>query len=133
MIVGDEGPAVVLSAETAYWLERICKVSSLRQRLRDGSHQRVSVELLELRRVAMSFDPTRLPATAEVGSGSAEVAAGLESREWLSVGEAADLLGIGERAVRLACSQDRLDAEQVGGRWRITRQALEDFKATRVA
>lgn len=133
MIVGENGPAVVISAETAYWLERICKVSSLRQRLRDGRHQLVSQELLELRRVAMSFDPAQLPASAEVGRGFAEVATGLKQREWLTVAEAADLLNIGARAVRLACSEDRLDAERVGGRWRISRQALENFKAARAA
>ncbi|MCM0618748.1 helix-turn-helix domain-containing protein [Nocardioides bruguierae] len=133
MIVGEQGPAVVISAETAYWLERICRVSSLRQRLRDGQHQAVSQELLDLRRVAMTFDPALLPQTAAVGSDSAEAATGLEQQEWFTVSEAADRLGMGERGVRLACSEDRLDAEQVAGRWRISREALENFNAARAA
>jgi len=131
VIVGTDGPAVVLSAETAYWLEKLCKVSTLRMRLRDGRHVRVSQELLDLRQAAMSFDPTQLPTDAAVGSRSAEEARWLEQRDWWSVAEAADSLGIGERAVRLACSQDRLDAERVGGRWRITQTALNDFKTGR--
>lgn len=122
------GSAVVISAETAYYLERICKVAALRQRLRDGRHPLVSQELLDLRTVAMSFDPASLPADAAVGSDPAEVAT-----EWLSVAEAADLLGMGQRGVRLACQQDRLDAEQVGGRWQISREAVHNFRAARAA
>lgn len=127
MIIGEQGPAMVLSAETAYWIETILKPARLRQRLRDGRHQQVSQELLDVRRLAMGFDPTRLPAEAEVGRGSAEVGRGLD--QWLSVPEVADLLGLGDRAVRLACDEDRLEAEKVGGRWRIHRKAVQDFKA----
>jgi excisionase family DNA binding protein len=47
---------------------------------------------------------------------------------WVSVTDAADLLNIGDRAVRLACQQGRLDGELVSGRWRIRRQAIDDFK-----
>jgi excisionase family DNA binding protein len=126
MIVGQDGPAVVLSAETAYWLETVCRVSALRMRLRDGRHQQVSQELLDLRHVAMSFDPSRLPENAEVGRTYAEVRR--DSDRWMSVADAADLLDIGDRAVRLACQQGRLDGELVRGRWRIRRQAIEDFK-----
>ncbi|WP_137292017.1 helix-turn-helix domain-containing protein [Nocardioides dongxiaopingii] len=129
MIVGRGGPAVVLSAETAYFLETFCKheVSRLRVRTR-GLHQRVAEELLELRRVAMEFDPQALPGDAAVGSDLAEV-----GPEWISVAVAADLLGMGDRGVRLACQQDRLDARQVGGRWQISREALEQFKTARAA
>jgi excisionase family DNA binding protein len=131
VIIGEHRPAMVLSAETAYWIEVILKPARLRQRLRDGRHQLVSQELLELRRLAMTFDPTQLPEKAEVGRDCAEVGPGFE--QWLSVAEAADLLYIGERAVRLACGEDRLDADKVGGRWRVSRQAVEDFKAARAA
>lgn len=133
MIVGQDGPAVVLSAETAYCLERFCsrEVSRLRVRTR-GVNQHVAEELLELRRVAMGYDPTRLPQNAAVGSDSAEVATGLE-HGLMRVAEVADRLGLSERAVRLACSQGRLEAEQVGSRWQITRQALHDFEAARAA
>ena len=132
MIVGQHGPAVVLSAETAYYLETVCKVAALRQRLRDGRHPQVSQELLHLRHVAMRFDPARLPQNPEVGSESAEVDPALD-QGLMTVAEVADLLGIGERAVRLACAEDRLDAEQVGGRWQITRDAYENFKTARAA
>lgn len=37
----------------------------------------------------------------------------------MSTFEAAERLGISDRAVRLACSTRRLPATQVGGRWRI--------------
>ena len=128
MIIGNGGPAVVISAETALLLERFCKVTELRVRLR-GRNPRVAQELLDLRHVAMQYEEPALP-EAEVGF--AEVAAELDQR-LMSVAEVADLLGLTDRAVRLACSQERLEAQQVGGRWRITREAYEEYRAARAA
>ncbi|WP_419144872.1 helix-turn-helix domain-containing protein [Microbacterium binotii] len=42
---------------------------------------------------------------------------------------AADLLGIGERAVRKAISGGALPAENVGGRWLIDREDVEQYRA----
>jgi hypothetical protein len=47
--------------------------------------------------------------------------------------EAADLLGLTDRAVRLACEQQRLRGEQVDGRWRIARIDVETFAGERQA
>lgn len=131
MILGEGGPAVVISAETAYWLERICKVTALRQRLRDGRHQQVSIELVELRRVALSYDPGRLPVSAEGGRRFAEVAE--DSEVMMTVAEVADSLSLTDRAVRMACQQGRVEAERIGGRWLISRAAFENYRAARAA
>lgn len=131
-LIGQDGPAVVISAETAYWLERVCKVSALRQRLRDGRHARVSQELLDLRTAAMSFDPSRL---AQVESDFSQVDPGSDQGLLLSVAEVADLLGLTAQAVTLACREGRLEAQQVGPRhpWRITREAFENYRAAGAA
>lgn len=129
-LIGTNGPAVVISAETAYYLEKLTDgaVSRLRVRAR-GANQRVGQELLEIREAAMRFT---LPALPEVKADSAEVAR--DSEQWLSVIEVADLLGLTDRAVRLACSEGRLEAQQDDARrWRITRQAYEHYRAARAA
>lgn len=128
MIVGKDGAAVVISAETAYYLEKLCNVTQLRVRLR-GRLPAVGQELLDLREVAMTFDPQRLP---EAEAGFAEVDPG-STQGLMSVVEVADSLCLTDRAVRLACQEGRLEAERVGSRWRISRQALENYRATRVA
>ena len=131
-LIGVDGPAVVISAETAYWLEKLCKVSLLRQRLRDGRHPQVSNELLDLRRGAMTFDPARLSLAAQVESGLTKADSQLD-QGLLSVAEVADLLDLTGAAVRLACREGRLEAEQVGRRWQITREACANFRAARAA
>ncbi|MGY1452664.1 helix-turn-helix domain-containing protein [Streptomyces sp. SS8] len=50
---------------------------------------------------------------------------------WLSTTEAAGLLGITDRAVRLAIASGRLDAENIGGRWRVSREAVAHYQAAR--
>lgn len=128
MIVGQTGMGLVISAETAYLIETLGDMKKLRARVR-GRYPHISQELLDLRTVAMSFDPQRLP-EAEVDF--PEVAAESEAG-WLSSQRAADLLGMTDRGVRLACSEGRLEAEQVGKRWRISQEAYQAFKAARAA
>ena len=128
MIIGQTGLGLVISADTAYLLETFGDIKRLRQRIR-GRYPNVSQELLDLRTVAMSYDPERLP-EAEVDS--AELAAQSEV-DWLSPQRVADLLGISDRAVRLACSQGRIDAQQVGSRWRISEEGYRAYRAARAA
>ncbi len=52
---------------------------------------------------------------------------------WLSSTEVADQLGIGSPAVRLACREGRLPAQLVDGRWRISREDFEHWRAARKA
>ncbi|MGC0271727.1 helix-turn-helix domain-containing protein [Pseudactinotalea sp. Z1739] len=46
----------------------------------------------------------------------------------MTTGQAASLLGIGERAVRQAIQRGRLPAVRVGGRWVIEREDLEQYR-----
>lgn len=127
VIVGATGPAVVLSAETAAFLEQHAGLSALRVRTR-GVRPVVAAELAEIRDVAQLY---RAPALAEAEAGSPEADPDLD--EWLGTVKVADLVGISDSAVRLACRQGRLRAHQVGGRWQCDRAAVEEFRAARAA
>jgi excisionase family DNA binding protein len=131
MIAGVDGPVVVLSAETAFILEQRFKSEMARLRVAArGRNLRVAQELLDLREAAMRFAPSgsvvpELEPVADV--------IGASSGQWLSPVEVADLLGLSDRGVRKACASGRLEAEQDRGRWQISRQAVEDYRAARSA
>lgn len=131
MIAGKNGVVLVLSAETAYYLEHFCEITRLRVRMR-GRNPKVGQELLDLRQAAMSFDPRALPSAAETEAGFSETVA--ESDQWLTPLEAADQLDLTDRRVRQMCDSGEIaGAEKVGGRWRISREGLDDYKAARAA
>ena len=70
--------------------------------------------------------------TSDDGSESAalpEVAPQLASV--INAMQASVLLGVTDRAVRLAIAGGKLPAQQVGGRWQIDRQDVERYRATR--
>jgi excisionase family DNA binding protein len=50
---------------------------------------------------------------------------------WMTTAEVADLLYLSDRAVRMACKNGRLRADQIDGRWRISREDFEHFRAAR--
>jgi excisionase family DNA binding protein len=127
MLVGIEGPGVVISARTAAWLERYAGLTSLRVRVR-GTDPDISRQLEEIRYAAMAW---RGSATGS------QVAAGAEpptqSGVWLTSGQAASLAGVSSRAIRKAISTGRLSATAVDGRYRISREDLEHYRAARAA
>ena len=70
--------------------------------------------------------------TSDRGSDSAatpEVAPSLAAV--INAMQAADLLGVTDRAIRLAIVGGKLPAQQVGGRWQINREDVERYRATR--
>lgn len=58
---------------------------------------------------------------------------GEQSSQWVNTSTAATLLGITDRAIRKAIDEKRLTAQQVDGRWRITREDVEHYRAARAA
>lgn len=56
-----------------------------------------------------------------------------ESKQWMSTGQVASHLGITDRAVRMAITRSALKATQVAGRYRITREDMEHYRAARAA
>ena len=120
-LIGTEGPAVVLDARTCAWLERYAALSSLRVRVR-GTDPSISKQLEEIHQAALSWGS----ATGTEVATQPEPAAG---SQWLSTTEAADLLGIGPRAVVKAIARGALPGTRVGNRWRVSREDVQHYRA----
>jgi len=121
---GVEGAVAVVPARVAAWLDARLNLSQVRQAVR-GNDPEVDNVLLALRLVAMTW-----PASAH-GSEARKSPEIAPPCAWVGTRHAADRLGITERAVRQAIETQRLPAEQVDGRWRITRDDIEHYRAAR--
>ncbi|PJJ58573.1 excisionase family DNA binding protein [Mumia flava] len=124
-LVGFEGPAVVVPARVAAVLERYADLTSLRVRTR-GVDPEASAVLEALRAAAMSW---RASATGSAGDTEAEP--GTDSQQWLSTTEAARVIGVSSRAIRMAIARGGIPAQSVGDRYRISREDVEHFRAGR--
>jgi len=124
-VLGADGIAAIVPARVAAWLDSRLNLTQVRGQVR-GRDAEVDAVLVALRLAAMSW---RASAT---GSGEAPTPE-VEASSWVGTRQAADLLGIGDRAIRLAIAEQRLAAHNVGGRWRITREDIEQFRAARRA
>lgn len=121
---GVQGAVAVVPARIAAWMDARLNLSQLRQEVR-GHDPEVDAVLLALRLVAMTW-----PASAH-GSEARQLPEVDPPCAWVGTRQAADRLGITERAVRQAIETRRLPAEQVDGRWRITRDDVEHRRAAR--
>ena len=124
---GDGANAIVIvPARVAAWLATRTRLSEVRISAR-GTDPEVYAVLAALHRGALgwraSVTGSEAPPPPEVPSPS----------RWMSTTQASGLLGITDRAVRLAISEGRLPAQQVAGRWRITREDVEHYRAARSA
>lgn len=125
-LIGTHGPAVVLDARACAWLERYAGLTGLRVRVR-GTDPEISRQLEEVRVAAMSW---RGSATGSERDAEPELAA---QSEWLSTGQVAKELMVTDRAIRKAIREGRLTATEIGGRYRISREDLEHYRAARAA
>jgi excisionase family DNA binding protein len=125
---GLDGPIVIVSAIVAKRLLTSCGLQRWHAAHR-GENRELDAVLVALKVVASA------PGSATGAGNGTALDVSVLSRAPLiwTVGshEAADLLGIGQRAVRRACSERRLDAQRVGGRWLIANNDLERFRAAR--
>ncbi|MDP9466822.1 MAG: helix-turn-helix domain-containing protein [Actinomycetota bacterium] len=126
------GPVVVVTARVAAWLDAR-GLSALRVNAR-GVDAEVDAVLAALHYAALSWRTSLTSAQPEVEPEVAGPDVGdAPGLAWVSSTQAADLLGITDRAVRLAMESGRLPAEKVDGRWRVAREDLEHFRAGRRA
>lgn len=118
------GPGVYLPARICAALERLADLPRIRVQHR-GTDPELDTVLGDIRTAAAKWRATATgsphppPPEADASSG------------WLSTTRAAEILGVTDRAIRLAITEHRLHAQQVDGRWRITREDLEHFRASR--
>ncbi|MBT2501421.1 helix-turn-helix domain-containing protein [Curtobacterium sp. ISL-83] len=122
-LLGDDGPVAVIPGRVARLIERVFPdIKDLRIAAR-GSDYSTYQALDALHRAALAW---RTTATGKAQEPERESA---RRSLWMSSTQAAAYLHIGERAIRVACAQQRIPAEKVDGRWRISVIDLENYKA----
>ncbi len=120
------GGNVIVPERVAAWLLRYTNLDRARTTMR-GADPEVDAVLMALRYGGIHW---RDSVTGSVKAPEPEVAAPCQ---WMSTTQAADLLQITSRAVRLAITGQRLKADQIDGRWRIAREDVEHYRAARAA
>lgn len=127
---GLDGPTVTVPARVAALLLRRTDLGAYARDHR-GEDPETDQVLVALRLAAAAW-----LAAAGSDCGPSLVADGAveaSSARQLSTGHAAKLLGITERSVRRAVTQGRLRATPLGGRWVLTPEDVEHFRAQRAA
>lgn len=122
---GPHADIVIIPARVAAWLDSQAHLSDLRVKVR-GNDPEVDNVLAALRLAALSW---RTSATGSDPRQEPEV----EQPSVMSTTQVADQLGVTDRTVRLAITEKRLEASQVAGRWQITRESFEHYRAARNA
>ena len=121
-----EGPTcvVVVPARVAAWIAGRTALKGARISAR-GDDPEVYAVLAALHRAALTW---RTSATGSPTPPEPEVAT---PSKWMSATQAANRLGVTDRAIRTAIATQRLPAENVDGRWRITTENIEHYRAAR--
>jgi len=120
------GAVVVVPARVAAWLVARAQLDGLRTEVR-GADPEVDSVLIALTVSAMHW---RTSATGSAHAPEPEVG---RRSSWMNTTEASDHLHVTSRAVRLAIADGRLPADRVDGRWRISRENVEHYRAGRRA
>ncbi|WIB16278.1 helix-turn-helix domain-containing protein [Curtobacterium sp. MCPF17_050] len=132
LVHGTAGPVVIVSGRVAAFLGRYAGLDDFRVQNR-GRDAEVDETLVALRLVAMAWRETRGVGSVDTTVRPTPPQPVGESSQGLTTAQAAARLGVGAEAVRKAIREERLPAQQIDGRWRITPEAVEHFKAARAA
>lgn len=124
LVVGVNGPEVVISGRTAAFLLRYAHLDKYHLEHR-GEDAEIDQALIALKVVALEWRNT---ATGTKNAAKPELDA---QSEWLSTKQVADALAMTDRAIRKAIRENRLQATTIGRAYRINREQLAHFKARR--
>src|SRR5687768_15452256 len=113
-----DGPAAVVPARVAAWLERRFDLDRVRIEMR-GQDPQLDGVLNALHAVACQWDPAGAASVSTSADGSpvAPLAEVPPASTSMGTPEVAQLADVTTRAVRLAASQGRLRGRRVGGQW----------------
>jgi excisionase family DNA binding protein len=120
--------SVVVFGKVAWLLEKYTNVGKLRVHIR-GRDPDTSDVLLRLRCLAMAWDES----ASAVGTAVDESPEPKPRLNLFTPSQAADLIGITDRAIRKAITEGRLPGHKVGNGWQIYREDLEHYRAARAA
>lgn len=126
MLIGADGPAVVVPARIAAILERQAGLSALRVRVRGVDPE--ATKVLEALRYAAMFWRSSATTGTSVAKRPEPAAS---SGEVVGCSAAAAALECTSRAIRKACDEGRMPATKTAAGWRISRDDLEHYRATR--
>ena len=115
---------VILPARVCAWLDRAADLDALAARVRghDGELDNLLTAIRWAGRNWSSYASGTTPVTpTQPGALS----------PWLTTTAVAISLGISEPGVRKALRERRLEGENVEGRWRVSREALAQFRSSR--
>ncbi len=115
------GPGVFVPAHVAAWLDQVAKLRELRTRAR-GNDSEVDAVLLAIGLVANAYRTGSGARTATVPTREP-----LAALDVLDTRQAADRLGVGQRAITKAIAARTLPASKVGGRWALTREDVDNY------
>ena len=115
------GPGVFVPAHVAAWLDSAAKLRDLRARVR-GNDSEVDAVLQAIGVVGLQYRTG-----SRVGTKPVPTPEPAAQSEVLDTQQAADRLGIGQRAVVKAIASRRLPASMVGGRWVLLRQDVDNY------
>lgn len=121
---GAPSPIAIIPARVAAYLECAAGLDAFRIRNR-GADSEVDDVLVALHQVALAW---RGAATGTREAAKPELDRALD---WVSTTQAANLTGITDRGIRRAIAAGHLKASNVTGRWRITREDLAHYQASR--
>jgi excisionase family DNA binding protein len=124
LILGTDGPVVVVSARTAAYLLRYADLERFRREHR-GEDSEVDQTLIAMTVVALHWRGT---ATGTKEAPQPELD---RSSVWLSTQQAAGALAMTDSGIRKAIRENRLRATRVGKAWRINQEQLAHFRANR--
>ena len=109
-------------------LNRLLGLDKLRTELR-GQNPRLDQALLAIRLAGIAHTETSSTGNGVAPQPEPKPPSSQQLNDTVSTTTAATLLGISDRGVRDACTEKRLAATKVEGRWRITRQALSEYQS----
>ncbi len=122
--VHGNGTVVIVPSRVASWLLHHARLRELRIRTR-GVDSEIDAVL-----VALTLAGLHWQQQASAGGNNPTPKPETEA-DLLGTEKAGALLGISSRAVRTAILEGRLEAERIDGRWRISQQALQQFRERR--
>jgi len=120
------GEVIVVPARVCAFLNRYAGLAQFRETYRGGDPQ-VDEVLTAFRVAELTWQRS---ATGTEQAAKPELDATLE---WLSTTQVAERLRLTDRAIRKAITEGRLHADNIAGRWRISRESFEHYKAARAA
>lgn len=121
---GIDAPVAIIPGRVCAWMHDRLQLDNVRANIR-GQDSEIDSVLVAITLAARRW---RIAATGNNAAPTPE-----NQQPWVSTTTAAAALGITDSAVRMAIRQGRLPAERLDGRWRITRESIEHYRAARAA